>query len=209
MATSTTKLKARYGFENPFVVDPLVRRTRRYLNRHGSRLLDIGCGEGADSAFYARHGYRVTSIDKNAAYLERFRAYRHDEGLSNIKILEIDALDYGYPKNRYDVISCILVLCCMKRSEFERMLPRMKRTVKRGGILAVSSRNFLDPELHDYCSTEKMIEPNTFRKKEDCCKFVYFIEQGRLREVFSDFDVLYYYEGFTPCKYNEHPKHGD
>lgn len=89
------------------------------------------------------------------------------------------------------------------------MLKPMKQSVKPGGIIIMSSRNYLDPELKDYTSTEKMIEPNTFRSKEDCCKFLYYIEKDRLKKVFEDFETLYYYEGYAPCKYNEHPKHGD
>ena len=200
-------LTSKYGFENPFKVDPLVRKAIRYST--GKKVLDVGCGEGADSAFFARKGFKVTAIDKNETHLARFRAYRRDHTLSKITIRLHDALKYGYPPNTYDVISCILVVCCMKRSEFERMIVPLKRSVKPGGIIIMSSRNYLDPELNDYISTEKMIEPNTFNKKEDCCRFVYFIEKNRLPEVFKDFDILYYYEGFAPCKYHEHPKHGD
>jgi len=73
----------------------------------------------------------------------------------------------------------------------------------------MSLRNYLDPDFKEYCSTEKMIEPNTYLKKEDCCKIRYFIEKDRLREVFEDFEILYYYEGLKPDKYQEVPKHGD
>ena len=202
------KLKKKYGFENPFKPDPLSRKALKYLNGRG-KLLDIGCGEGADSVFFAQKGYRVTAIDKNQAYVNRFRMYRSDHLLSNVRVLQRDVVKYSYPHNTYDALISILVLCCMKRSEFEALVPVMKRSVKPGGIIVMSSRNYLDPELKDYVSTEKMIEENTFRKKEDCCKFLYFIEKNRLREVFSDFDIIYYFEGYAPCKYNEHPKHGD
>jgi hypothetical protein len=87
-----------------------------------------------------------------------------------------------------------------------------------GGIIIMSARNYLDPEFNEYKLKEKMIEPNTFRNSEDCCpysrgvgagRYLYFIEKNRLRKLFNDFDVLYYYEGYAPCKYNEHPRHGD
>jgi hypothetical protein len=73
----------------------------------------------------------------------------------------------------------------------------------------MSLRNYLDPEFKEYLPTEEMIEPNTFRKKEDCCKIRYYIEKGRLRQHFTDFEILYYYEGLVPDKYQEVPKHGD
>ena len=206
---SPARLEKKYGFENPFVVDPLVRKAGQFFPRHRGRLLDVGCGEGADSAWFARKGFEVTAIDRNNSYLSRFNAYRRDHQLSNITLLPRDVLEFGYPRNRYDVVSCILVLCCMKRSEFERMLLPMKRAVKPGGIVIMSSRNYLDPELKEYYSHQRMIEPNTYPTRDDCCKFQYFIEKGRLQEVFEDWDTLYYYEGYASCKYNEHPKHGD
>ncbi len=203
----TQSLKSRYGFENPFKVDPLVRKAFRYCER--GKVLDVGCGEGADSVYFARRGYQVTAFDKDETYLARFRAYRKDHNLSRITVRWCDALHYGYPPNTYDIINCILVICCMRRSEFERLVDPLKRSVKPGGLVIMSARNYLDPELGDYLSRGKMIESNTFRKDGDCCRSVYFIEENRLREAFEDFTILYYREGFAPCKYHEHPRHGD
>src|SRR5437867_3812553 len=64
---NTAALQKKYGFENPFVPDPLVRKAIRYCK--GARVLDVGCGEGADSVYYSKNGFAVTAIDKNAAYV--------------------------------------------------------------------------------------------------------------------------------------------
>jgi len=172
-------------------------------------LLDVGCGEGADTVFYAKKGFQVTAIDNNKIYLNRLREFLSDKGLTNISIRCGDVIDYPYRQNFYDVINCLLVGCCMKRSEFERLLIVLKQTIKKSGVIIMSLRNYLDWEFTDFVSTETMIEPNTFRKREDCCKIRYFIEKNRLRESFSDFEVLYYYEGYAADKYREVPKHGD
>lgn len=201
-------VEQKYGFENPFKPDPLVKKAIPYLPR-GKQLLDVGCGEGADSVFFAKRGFTVTAIEKNKDYIKRFRQYCKNEKLSTISILHRDVVNYRYPRNRFDVMICLLVLCCMKRSDFEKMVKPLKRSIKPGGIIIMSSRNYLDPEMKDYLHTEKMIEPNTFRTKEDSCKFLYFIEKNRLRDVFRDFQIPYYREGFAPCKYGEHSKHGD
>ena len=208
MSTSTTILNKKYGFENPFKPDPLVKKALRYTKSF-NRLLDIGCGEGADSVFFAKKGFQVVAMDNNKSYLKRFRAFRRDNHLSNISIRFCDAVSYRYPRNFYDVINCLLVGCCMKRSEFEKMLVPIKQAVKPKGVIIMSLRNYLDPELKEYLATEKMIEPNTYLKKEDCCKIRYFIEKGRLRDLFKDFKILYYYEGLVPDKYREVPNHGD
>jgi len=208
MQHSDTILKNKYGFEHPLITDPLAKKALRFL-KGGKNLLDIGCGEGADSVFYVKNGFRVTAIDNNKIYLKRFRAFRKDNGLANISIRCMDVLSYHYSSDRYDAVNCLLVGCCMKRSHFEKLVVAVKQTVKTGGIIIMSLRNYLDSEFDVYSSTEKMIEPNSFRKKEDCCKIRYYIEKNRLREVFEDFEILYYYEGFAPDKYKEVPKHGD
>ena len=208
MNYSATILKNKYGFENPFTPDQLSKKALRFL-KGSKNLLDIGCGEGADSVFYAKKGFQVTAIDNNKIYLKRFRAFQKDNELANISIRCTDVLSHHYPSNRYDAVNCLLVGCCMKRSDFEKLLVTVKQTVKPGGIIIMSLRNYLDPEFEVYSSTEKMIEPNSFRKKEDCCKIRYYIEKKRLREVFEDFEILYYYEGLAPDKYKEVPKHGD
>jgi len=208
MSTSANILRNKYGFEYPFKPDPLAEKALRYL-KGGKRLLDAGCGEGADSVFFAKKGFQVTAMDNNKIYLSRLRGFITDNELTNISIKYDDATEYRYRQNFYDVINCILVGCCMKRSDFEKLLIVLKQSVKRKGIIIMSLRNYLDPEFIDYVSSERMIEPNTFRKREDCCKIRYFIEKNRLRESFADFEILYYYEGYAPDKYKEVSKHGD
>lgn len=208
MNTSVTILRNKYGFEYPFRSDPFLEKAVTYL-KNGKNLLDVGCGEGADSVYFAQKGYRVTAIDNNKIYLDRFRAFVKDHKLTTISIAHGDVINYQYRQNYYDVVNCLLVGCCMKRSEFERMLTALKRTVKSTGIIIMTLRNYLDPEFTDYVATESMIEPNTFRKREDCYKIKYYIEKNRLRDLFSDFEILYYYEGLLPDKYNKVEEHGD
>src|SRR5258708_19185192 len=163
MSTSATVPRNKYGFEHPFKSDPLDAKALRYL-KSGKRLLDVGCGEGADSVYFAKKGFQVTAIDNNKIYLSRLRAFITDNELTNISIKYGDVIDYHYRQNFYDVINCLLVGCCMTRSDFEKLLIVLKRTVKRTGIIIMSLRNYLDQEFTDYVSTERMIEPNTFRK---------------------------------------------
>ncbi len=208
MTISTTGLSKKYGFESPFEPDPLVKKALPYI-KSGEILLDIGCGEGADSVFFANQGFQVVAIDNNNSYLNRLHAFKRDNHISNISIENSNVINYPYPQNYYDVINCLLVGCCMKRSEFEKMLASIKQSVKPKGVVIMSLRNYLDPELKEYSSSKKSIEPNTYIKNDDCCEIRYFIEKDRLREVFKDFEILYYYEGLNPDKYLKIPKHGD
>lgn len=164
MPFSTTELSKKYGFENPFESDPLVKKALPII-KSGKYLLDIGCGEGADSVFFAKKGFQIEALDNDNEYLGRLRAIKKDQHLSNISIRNCDVINYKYPQDHYDVINCLLVGCCMKRSEFEQMLASIKRAVKPKGVIIMSLRNYLDPEFEEYSLTEKMIEPNTYAKK--------------------------------------------
>ncbi|NMC72869.1 MAG: class I SAM-dependent methyltransferase [Geobacteraceae bacterium] len=48
----------------------------------GKRALDIACGEGRNSIFLARHGFRVLGLDISEAGLEKARCWREREGLA-------------------------------------------------------------------------------------------------------------------------------
>ncbi len=197
-----------YGFDRPFEPDPLAQRALPYL-KEKLNLVDIGCGEGADSVFFAQQGLEVTALDNNNESLNRLKSYADDHGFSKITLENCNIIDYNYLKNYFDAASCLLVGCCMRRSEFEKMLQSVKATLKPNGIMIMSLRNYLDPTFVEYASSLDPIEPNTYYKPDDCCEIRYYIEKGRLKEVFHDFEVLYYFEGLAPDKYREVEEHGD
>ena len=208
MSFSSKHLIEKYGFEKPFKADPLLKKAMPHFKDH-KRVLDVGCGEGADSVFFAEQGFQVDAIDVDLSALNKLKAYLKDHPISTISIHHSDVIDYAYPKKYYDVINCLLVGCCMRRSEFEQMLIAIKQAIKPGGLIIMSLRNYLDVQFEEFLATEKMIEPNTFRKKDDCCKIRYYIEKGRLRQLLDDFEILYYYEGLSPDKYQDIENHGD
>ena len=97
MNTSTITLKKKYGFENPFLPDPLAKKALRYLKK-GRRLLDAGCGEGADSVYFAENGFQVTAMDSNKIYLNRLRVFKRDNNCDNISVKYGDVINHHYRK---------------------------------------------------------------------------------------------------------------
>lgn len=55
----------------------------------GAAILDLCCGPGRHSLELARRGFRVTGVDRTAAYLVQARRHASDEGLS-VEFVEAD-----------------------------------------------------------------------------------------------------------------------
>ncbi|WP_458112276.1 class I SAM-dependent methyltransferase [Arthrobacter sp. R1-13] len=65
--------------------------------------LDLGCGEGADAIWLARHGWSVTGVDVSAVALERAAAHAADAGC-RIEWIRQDLVDW-IPEQEYDLVS--------------------------------------------------------------------------------------------------------
>jgi SAM-dependent methyltransferase len=56
-----------------------------------ARLLDLGCGPGWTSRFFARRGYSVTGVDISPDLVECAERLRQSEGLPNLRF---EVMDY-------------------------------------------------------------------------------------------------------------------
>ena len=69
----------------------------RYLGvEPGANVLDLCCGPGRHSLELARLGYRVTGVDRTAAYLEALRSRAGSEDLE-IELIESDMREFERP----------------------------------------------------------------------------------------------------------------
>jgi 2-polyprenyl-3-methyl-5-hydroxy-6-metoxy-1,4-benzoquinol methylase len=60
--------------------------------QHGQRILDIGCGAGATSIFWARTGAKVTAIDTSTTAIEALCGRCHELGIENVTPLVGNAM---------------------------------------------------------------------------------------------------------------------
>lgn len=101
--------------------------------------LDLGCGEGRDTAFLAAAGLRVTSRDVSPRGLEKTQALlsrnRVPEGQADI-VLE-DVRDFAYPPDTYDLALAANVFQFLTPDEGPAHIARLKGATKPGGICAL------------------------------------------------------------------------
>jgi len=91
------------------------------------KLLEIGAGTGRDSFYFKKHGLKVTTTDISSANVQ----YCRRRGLS---AFVLDIYDVQKLRKKFDAIYALNCLIHVPRVDFERMLKKIKRLLKPGGL---------------------------------------------------------------------------
>ncbi len=101
--------------------------------------LDLGSGEGRDTAFLAEAGMQVSARDLSQRGLEKTRALLARRGVpaERVDLTVQDARFFDYPQEAYDLALAANVYQFLPPTEAPSHIPRLQRTVKPGGLCAV------------------------------------------------------------------------
>jgi phosphatidylethanolamine/phosphatidyl-N-methylethanolamine N-methyltransferase len=100
----------------------------------GNRVLEVGVGTGINAPLYPRT-CRVTGIDLSAPMLEKARKRVARKGLTNVRLLEMDAAHLKFPDETFDIVYAPYLVNCV--SDPIRVVNEMKRVCKRGGKIVI------------------------------------------------------------------------
>ena len=101
--------------------------------------LDLGSGEGRDTAFLTELGFEVTARDSAPTGLEKTLALLARRRISEARLdLALgDVREYAFPKDYFDVALAANVFQFLPPAEAPRYLEQLKAATKPGGICAV------------------------------------------------------------------------
>ncbi len=68
------------------------------------RVLDVGCGEGADAIWLASRGWEVTAIEVSGVALERAAGHARDAGVA-IRFVHAELAEAALPPASFDLVS--------------------------------------------------------------------------------------------------------
>ncbi len=163
-------------------------------SQKGKSILDIGCFAGtflsllSEADFSTQRGVDILPQQVNYAsehYTTPFRKFQHVA-----KLADLVAVD-----ERYDVITLIEVLEHLKTDECREVLLQISRLLKPGGVLVLSTPNYLSPWpviewLLNFASEISYEE-------QHITKFTYFNIESRLKKIFPEFNQHFLVEGKT------------
>lgn len=125
----------------------------------GKKALDIACGEGRNSIYLARHGFKVTGLDISEEGLAKAKRWASAERLSvSFHCMEMEAYEFF---ETYDLIINFNFL-------LRDLIPKMFEALNPGGLIVFDT--ILDtPTL------------------EGSHKKAFLLQQGELRNIFAHF----------------------
>jgi len=103
----------------------------------GAHLLDLGCGPGRHAVELARLGYRVTGVDRTAAYLERARSRAAEAGVE-LELIQESMLRFRRDETFHGAVSLLTSFGYFEdRADELRVLRNVHASLKPGARLIV------------------------------------------------------------------------
>jgi SAM-dependent methyltransferase len=106
------------------------------------RVLDVGCGEGADAVWLAANGWQVTALDVSGVALDRARSHAAEAGVG-ITWRHSGLLEADLPAAAFDLVSAQYP--ALRRTPGDDAERALLAAVAPGGTLLVVHHDVSDP----------------------------------------------------------------
>lgn len=145
------------------------------------RLIDLGCGEGRNAIYFAKHGFDVVALDISEIGLEKTRKYAEEEQVL-VKTVEADIVNYRMAET-YDVVFSTGTLHFLPTRVRKKCFENYKTHTSPEGVNAVSV----------------FVKKPFIAKAPDADKDVYAYKSGELMGYYWDWEILYTAEEIFDC----------
>jgi SAM-dependent methyltransferase len=168
------------------VVRFVARTFYRASRRSDVRLLEIGCGPGANVWFAAREGFSVSGIDGSASAIRGANERLSSEGLhADLRVGDFTSLPWA--DNTFDGVVENVSLYCNGSESIRAALAEVRRVLKPGGPFQAS---FFTTNTWGY-GLGTLVEPDGFTDivvgPLVGTGFCLFMSRERLMALFQDF----------------------
>jgi SAM-dependent methyltransferase len=121
-------------------VDSDARRLARLFAREGvRRVVDVGCGPGRYTLYFARRGFQVDAFDQSPIAVELTRAALQVAGLeARLKIASMTER-FPYESSSFDASVAIRVIQYATVREMAILTREMRRVTRPGGLIYVQT----------------------------------------------------------------------
>lgn len=108
----------------------------------GKYLVDMGCGNGRDSMYFAANGLRVLGVDASDVAI---RALKEKEVADKLTFRCTDFVSIDLPDDSVDYCYCRFTLHAVNETQGTTMLKNIYRLLRPTGELFIEARSIYDP----------------------------------------------------------------
>ena len=160
--------------------------------RKGSSIVDVGCGNGRDSLFFARKGMDVVGIDASSTAIDMLNELHHP----NLNFICGDFItDKRIFSKRYDCFYSRFTIHAISAKQQNIFLDNVSESLNDNGMLMIEVRGIHDPKF----GKGKYVERNAYLLDGHYRRFI--VMEEILQELISKgFKIKYAEEntGFAP-----------
>ena len=180
------------GADIQYPYDHTIRIRQRFFDAPG-KLLDFGCGTGAQMEYFFKQGFNVMGLDSSKTAVKKCNmrfgwdvAYRHDFTKNQV---------LGYPQGTFDYIFCNQVLYFITPlTNILKLGQEFLRILKPGGKLALTTLSHYDDWIAKYGTSagngEYRVKIDEGRESGREFNVIPMKGQEQAREWFQGFNVV-------------------
>jgi len=165
---------------------PQIKKYAQIFRKHDyKKILDLGCGTGRNTLFFAQEGFLVYALDASKTGILITKKKAEKLGLLNINYKVADIKHTSYPDNYFDAIICILVLSHGLLKDNQEAVDEIYRILKPRGMLVTEFMSIKDASY----GRGNEIEANTFLggMKDDPHMSHHYFSKTEIKQVLSKF----------------------
>ena len=161
----------------------------RWKNQHKQTFLDLGCGLGRHTVFFAMNGFDVSAFDISENAIERTGNLVKEMGL-HVNLKQGDMLKMPFADESMDCVLCMNVISHTDTKGVCQIAGELKRIMKTNGecYFTLGSK-----QTWGYKQNWPMVDENTKLRDEPGLEYMiphFYADFDLIMQIFKDFDVM-------------------